>query len=310
MVVDDFQSKSIGFWHDMPTPFTAAGDIDFVRVDELVELFDSQLTGELLICGHAGEGYNLSLEERRALAEHVAARRGTMASVVVDVSQPGGPSQQELARHAESLDAGRVLVRPPYYWTPPSDWLLAHLSATADAVDSPVAFHNLVHPWELMSPSLTVDDLVRLATEARNVDVLVDGTHSWVYQAELVRRISVERVDAAVMVEGPFATSSIPFGVSGCVTELGFVVPEAVESLAEHCRSELYVRARPLQLAISELHRRLATGRSLGGAKHLFQAVGKDLGESRCVDAGVSRNEGEAIVAAYEAVSLEVRNVA
>jgi dihydrodipicolinate synthase/N-acetylneuraminate lyase len=64
---------------------------------------------------HLGESLNLTLDERKALAEAAVEASNGRAPVIVNVSTPGTDQAVALAKHAEKAGADCIMAISPYY---------------------------------------------------------------------------------------------------------------------------------------------------------------------------------------------------
>src|SRR5690606_27922707 len=103
------------------------GSLELSHVPVLVDrLAQDGLTG-VFICGTNGEGPNLTIEERMAVAEaYIASAKGKLL-VMVHVGHPSIAESRKLARHAESIGADAISSVAAFYFKP---------SGVANLVDS------------------------------------------------------------------------------------------------------------------------------------------------------------------------------
>jgi 4-hydroxy-tetrahydrodipicolinate synthase len=113
----------------LTTPFTAGGAaVDHGALDAHVQWLHERGIECIVPLGTTGEGPSLSLAERRAVVERVAAHPSGIAFV------PGTgcmslPETVELSRHAVEHGAAALLVAPPWYFEPEGDGLLRYYAA-------------------------------------------------------------------------------------------------------------------------------------------------------------------------------------
>jgi 4-hydroxy-tetrahydrodipicolinate synthase len=150
----------------MVTPFTAGGELDAVRAQELaVRLVDEGNDG-LVVSGTTGESPTTSDAEKDLLLRAVVEAVGDRASVVAGVGTNDTRHSVELARAAEQAGASGLLAVTPYYSKPPQDGLRAHFTTVADATGLPVLLYDI--PGRSGTP-IETDTLLRLAEHPRIV---------------------------------------------------------------------------------------------------------------------------------------------
>ena len=92
--------------------------------------------------GLATEVGKLDVRERRELLEWVAEDLGGRKPLAVTVAEPSVHGQVEMARAAERLGAGWVILQPPPVAGLPEIEYVRFLGAVADRVSLPVAIQN------------------------------------------------------------------------------------------------------------------------------------------------------------------------
>lgn len=153
----------------MVTPFNADGSLDLEGAARLATyLVDEQGNDGLVISGTTGESPTTSDAEKESLLRVVVDAVGARAHVIAGVGTNNTAHTIELARSAEKAGAHGLLVVTPYYNKPPQAGLVAHFSAVADAVETPVMLYDVPHRAGV---PINTDTLVRLAEHPRIIAV-------------------------------------------------------------------------------------------------------------------------------------------
>src|SRR5579885_2548904 len=125
------------------TPFTSAGDIDTAGFVALIEFLVANDVHGLNVAGTTGEGYSLTIDERKSLAELAVRTANRRVPVGVMVGYVATKPSIELAQHAESIGADYLLIPPPPSSFPLSgDGLGAYYIQVANAVSLPVMVYD------------------------------------------------------------------------------------------------------------------------------------------------------------------------
>ena len=162
-------SKIAGIWPIMYAFFDAAGRIDRSAMRRQIEGCVAGRAHGVAVMGLATEVGKLDLRERRELLEWVAEDLGGRKPLVVTVAEPSVHGQAEMARAAERLGAGWVILQPPAVAGLPEVEYVRFLGAVADKVSVPVAIQNA--PGYL-GVSLSNAGLRELARQHPNVCLL------------------------------------------------------------------------------------------------------------------------------------------
>jgi 4-hydroxy-tetrahydrodipicolinate synthase len=127
----------------MVTPFDGDGGLDLDAAQRLaVHLADHGNDG-LVLSGTTGESPTTSDAEKEALLRAVLEAVGDGAKVVAGVGTNDTAHTIELAEQAAKAGAHGLLVVTPYYSKPPTEGLIAHFTAVADATDLPVMVYDI-----------------------------------------------------------------------------------------------------------------------------------------------------------------------
>ena len=124
------------------TPFNAAGNTDFVVLEQLLEYQLTRGVHGFVPMGSTGEYYAMSDQERFDVLKCVKEVVGTRGQLVAGAN---AGSTRDVIRHTEAakkLGYDAVLLPPPYYSLPTQKELLAHYQAVLDAVDIEIVLYN------------------------------------------------------------------------------------------------------------------------------------------------------------------------
>jgi 4-hydroxy-tetrahydrodipicolinate synthase len=127
----------------MVTPFDVDGGLDLDAAQRLaVHLVDRGNDG-LVLSGTTGESPTTTDAEKDALLRAVLEAVGDRAAVLAGVGTNDTAHTIELAEQAAKAGAHGLLVVTPYYNKPPTEGLVAHFTAVADASDLPVMVYDI-----------------------------------------------------------------------------------------------------------------------------------------------------------------------
>src|SRR6476660_10031163 len=130
----------------MITPMTSDGTVDYDGAARLADYLVTDMRNDgLVVNGTTGEAPTTSDEEKERLLRVVLEAVVSRAKVVAGVGTNVTAHTIELARSAERAGVHGLLVVTPYYNKPPQAGLIAHFTAVADAVDTPVMLYDIPH---------------------------------------------------------------------------------------------------------------------------------------------------------------------
>ena len=124
------------------TPFTRDG-VDF---ESLNRILDDQLAGgvdAVVVLGTTGEPATMTMAEKRAVIEFAVKKLKGKLPVIVGTGANSTAAAVEMSVTAESLGADALLLVTPYYNKATQKGLIAHFTAVADAVHTPIICYNV-----------------------------------------------------------------------------------------------------------------------------------------------------------------------
>lgn len=118
-------------------------NIDTEKIKQLVRKYKSLGVKGVYACGSTGEGFLLSVKERKAVAEAVCAAAGDDFTVIVHIGCASTKESIELAKHAESIGADAISAVPSVYYHLPEESVKLHWNAIIDSTDVPFIIYNI-----------------------------------------------------------------------------------------------------------------------------------------------------------------------
>jgi len=105
----------------------------------------------LFFLGTGGEFSQMSVEERKAVAEFAVRYTNKRVPVLIGTGSTSTREVIMLSQHAQQIGADAVVVINPYYWQLTEENLFSHYRDIANSVDLPILLYNF--------PNLTGQDL-------------------------------------------------------------------------------------------------------------------------------------------------------
>lgn len=154
----------------MVTPFEDDGALDVDGATDLARWLVGHGHDGLVLTGTTGEAPTLTDDEKMALWR--AVRQAVDVPLLAGVGTSDTRHTVELSQQAAGTDVDGLLVVVPYYNKPPQAGIQAHMRAVAAATELPIVMYDVPHRT---GRSMSVDTIVRLATEVPNIVGLKDA---------------------------------------------------------------------------------------------------------------------------------------
>jgi 4-hydroxy-tetrahydrodipicolinate synthase len=279
-----------GVYVPLVTPFDESGRIDQAQLGAAVEAMVAAGVHGIVACGTTGEGYALSLEERRAVTARI---KEVVAGTVPILGGVGGMSTDQALDHAllaKALELDGLMVAAPAYCLPTPTELATHVSAIVNAANLPTVLYD--YP-QRTGVSFDIDTLDALAPMKRII-----GIKEASGDLDRVAEISSRYGDSIDIVCGADAAAPVFFdaGVRCWIGGVANLLPTAhLAMLDPTTRSEAYAAIVPILEFIE-------SGRYNAKIKAGMTMRGLDVGIPRAplaaVDAATSAELAELLDAA------------
>ena len=260
------------------TPFTAANDLDLELFARGLEFLMKQRCDALCLNLHLAESLNLTLEERKRLAEAAVEVAAGRTPVIVNVSTPGTDQAVALAKHAEAAGADCIMAISPYYWKPPVGALYEHFAAIISATGLP--FIGYSSPTIMDGVGITPELLVRLMKEFPQLIGVKEASHNWETYMALGAAGRSVRPDFGLFVGTEWTIPSLTLGGVACMSIQGGICPKLVESLFDATKAGNLAAALPMQEKMARMYA-LTKGEYPAPTKAMWRIMGRPMGNPR-----------------------------
>ena len=204
------------------TPFKD-GEVDFKKLDELVEFHLDSGTDCISPCGTTGESPTLSHEEHEAVIENVVRKVAGRIKVLGGTGSNSTAEAIRLTRYAKSAGADGALMVTPYYNKPTQEGLYQHYRTVAQEVDIPIVLYNVPGRTGI---SIAPETVARLS-KIKNIVAIKEASGS-LDQASAIRALS----DITILSGDDSLTLPImSIGGQGVVSVVANIVPQDVKAM-------------------------------------------------------------------------------
>ncbi len=149
------------------TPFKENGEVNYEKLEEIVEEQIAGGTDAIIACGTTGEASTMTHEEHLDVIEYICRVTKKRIPVVAGTGSNCTETAVYLSAEAEKRGADGLLLVSPYYNKATQKGLMAHFTAVADAVKIPVILYNIpgrtgvtIKPETIAALCKNVDNIV------------------------------------------------------------------------------------------------------------------------------------------------------
>lgn len=238
-----------GVYSVLPTPFTAAGELDEESLRRVIDLFVTAGVDGVTALGVTGEVARLDDSERRRVLDVVVQQVNGRIGVVAGTTSEGTRTCIAYSRYARETGATAVMVSPPRMPKLNSEAVVRHYAMLADAVDIEIVVQD--YPpisGFAMEPSL----LARIATEIPTARTIkLEDPPTPFKTSRILEACADTEVRIFGGLGGVFLLEELLAGATGAMT--GFAFPEILVRIVSLFRAgkvdeaaDVFYRAVPL----------------------------------------------------------------
>ena len=161
------------------TPFKENGEVNYEKLEEIVEEQIAGGTDAIIACGTTGEASTMTHEEHLEVIEYICRVTKKRIPVVAGTGSNCTETAVYLSAEAEKRGADGLLLVSPYYNKATQKGLMAHFTAVADAVKIPVILYNIpgrtgvtIKPETIAALCKDVDNIVGVKEASGNFSAI------------------------------------------------------------------------------------------------------------------------------------------
>lgn len=282
------------------TPFTPDNRVDVPRFEQLVDFMVRQGNDAVVVAMHLGESLNLSVDERKTLAEAAVRAAGGRVPVHVHASMPGTDAALELALHGDAVGAAGSVVITPYHWHPSPEALVRHFVTIGHAMDGQLMAYNFP---KRLGVWVTPQILAEVIDQCDNFAGLKTAELDMEYFTEVCRVSSELRPEFGVFSGVEYALPGVTLGAAGTFSVAAGIAPRLSRSLLDAAYARDIDRALPLQYRFSALWHLLHPGYP-ARFKAAMEIMGRPVGPARQPAPTLDADEVKALEADLVALGI------
>lgn len=266
-------------------------NVDTEKMKQLVKVYKDRGVKGVYVCGSTGEGFLLSMDERKKVVEAVKEAAGDDFTIIVHVGCASTKESIELAKHCEQVGVDAVSAVPCVYYHLPEASVLMHWNAIVDATDLPFIIYNIP---QLTGFNLTPELLGELSKNDKIVGV--KNSAEPVYLMERYRQAAGDNFVIFNGSDEQFVGGRLMGADSGIGGTYG-CMPELFVELDKLVNNNEIEKAKALQFKINECIFALLSCKSLYGAAKQVMTIrfGIDCGQPRSPFLPVTAEEAKPV---------------
>lgn len=258
------------------TPFKENGEVNYEKLEELVEEQIAGGTDSIVACGTTGEASTMTHEEHLDVIKYVCQVTNKRIPVIAGTGSNSTDTAVYLSAEAQKHGADGLLLVSPYYNKATQAGLKAHFKAVADVVNIPILLYNIPGRTGVTIAPETIADLCR---QVPNIVGVKEASGNFSAIAELMNL-----ADGCVDVYSGNDDQIVPLlslGGKGVISVLSNIAPTQTHQICEAYFTGDVKRSAELQIAAMPLINALFCEVNPIPVKAALNLMGKNAGPLR-----------------------------
>lgn len=210
------------------TPFTESGEVNYTKLEELLEEQIAGRTDAIISCGTTGESSTMTHEEHIEVVRFTCKVVNGRIPVIAGAGSNCTKEAIHLSQEAEKAGADGLLLVTPYYNKATQGGLIAHYTAIAESVKIPILLYHIPgRTGVTMKP----ETIVKLCKEVPNIVGVKEASGNFSAIAEIMHM-----ADGCVDLYSGNDDQIVPLlslGGKGVISVLSNVAPRQTHDICE-----------------------------------------------------------------------------
>ncbi|MDF2191694.1 dihydrodipicolinate synthase family protein [Paraflavitalea sp. CAU 1676] len=295
MKIEGLIAATFGAFHE-------DGTLNLSPIPDLVEKLIKDGVAGVFICGTNGEGPNLTIEERMAVAEAYVKAVNKRVLVLVHVGHPSIAESRKLAAHAASIGADAISAVAAFYFKPGSVQNLVNCMVEIASAAPSLPFYYY-HVPALTGVGMDMIDFLRLAEDVIPNLAGIKYTAATIFEYQACLNYKNGKFNILYGYD-EMLLSALAVGAGGAIGSTYTFAAPLYLKVVSLFRAGKQQEAQALQLKLVEMVRCLLKFSPIPAQKAIMEMLGYSLGPSRLPLVSLTAQEAASLKASLNEVGF------
>lgn len=281
------------------TPFKDNGEINYEKLEEILEEQIAGGTDAIVACGTTGEASTMTHEEHLDVIRFACEKVKGRIPVVAGTGSNCTETAVYLSQEAERLGADGVLVVSPYYNKATQKGLYRHFAAVAESIKIPVILYNIPGRTGV---NIAPETIAKLCENVENIVGVKEASGNFSAIAQLMN-LTDGRIDLYSGNDDQIVPM-LALGGKGVISVLSNIAPRQTHAICEAFFAGNVKESARLQLAAIPLIEALFCEVNPIPVKAAMNLMGKETGPLRMPLTEMEPQNQERLKASMEAYGI------
>lgn len=302
---EDLEEKSMAIFKGagvaIVTPMKDNFDVNYEKLEELIDFQIDNGTDCIIIAGTTGESSTLTMEEHHEVIKAAVKFTKHRVPVVAGTGSNCTRTAIQLTREAKEAGVDGALIVTPYYNKATQQGLISHYSQIAEAVDLPVILYNV--PGRT-GCNLLPETVATLVKTQKNIVGLKEATGN-LAQASKTMSLTDGKLDLYSGEDG-LVVPLMSIGAVGVISVWSNIAPKNVHDMCASFFAGDLEKARKLQFEALPLIDALFSEVNPIPVKRAMNLMGMNVGSLRAPLGEMSEEKAKKLAEVMQAYGLKL----
>lgn len=256
------------------TPFTNDNQVNYKKLEELLEFHVENKTDAIVVVGTTGEASTMTEEERLEVIKFTVEKINKRIPVIAGTGSNCTKTAVEFSKKVEELGVDALLIVTPYYNKGNENGIYEHYKSIASVVKLPIILYNVPGRTGV---NLSINLLKRLAC-IENIVAIKEASGNMSYTTEVARQVPELDIYSG---NDDLTVPILSVGGKGVISVSANIIPETIHNMVMSFLKGDIKEACRLQLGYNELSNGMFIETNPVPVKEAMNYLGYEVGQCR-----------------------------
>ena len=257
------------------TPFDKKNNINYIKLEELINFHLANKTDAIIVCGTTGESSTLSENEKKEVIKFVVDKVNGKIPVIAGTGSNSTKTAIEMSKFAQDVGCDGLLIVTPYYNKCSQEGLYKHYKEISNNVSIPIILYNVPSRTGV---NITPETVLRLS-RIKNICGIKEASGNISQVAKIISLVNNE-----FFVYSGNDDQTLPIlslGGMGVISVAANIYPQKMHDLCYNYFDNNVKKARKIQFELLKVMEKLFIDVNPIPIKEVMNILGFNVGDVR-----------------------------
>ena len=257
------------------TPFDKKNNVNYIKLEELINFHLANKTDAIIVCGTTGESSTLSENEKKEIIKFVVEKVNGKIPVIAGTGSNSTKTAIEMSKFAQDVGCDGLLIVTPYYNKCSQEGLYKHYKEISNNVSIPIILYNVPSRTGV---NITPETVLRLS-RIKNICGIKEASGNISQVAKIISLVNNE-----FFVYSGNDDQTLPIlslGGMGVISVAANIYPQKMHDLCYNYFDNNVKKARKMQFELLKVMEKLFIDVNPIPIKEVMNILGFNVGDVR-----------------------------